>query len=282
MKKLLFADLHVASHRPHVAVTYFRGGQVSVRHTHNFFEMFLVLSGVGIHQINGQAVDLRPGHLVVIQPDDCHHFSSPDEAGLVILNVALSAGCWKSFHQLMGASITPDWFRSGKPAGHLLLTPGHLHEMRRAFEQLGGQESRPPSDVVETLLRVISRFESLNLTAKPIPPAWLENWREEMRSAGEEIAEPIGFWQKRSGRSPEHLARSCRTFYDSTPTDILNHHRIERAKMLLGSTDEKVISIGFACGFGNLANFYRNFTTRTGMTPKAWRQRGGAAVPLGR
>ena len=38
--------------------------------------------------------------------------------------------------------------------------------MRRAFEQLGGLESRPPSDVVETLLRVISRFESLNLTRK--------------------------------------------------------------------------------------------------------------------
>lgn len=281
MKKLLFADLHVAAHRPHVAVTYFRAGQVSVRHTHNFFEMFLVLSGAGIHHINGKTVDLTSGHLVVIQPADSHHFSARGEAGLAILNVALSGGWWKSFHQLMGDSISPDWFHAGEPAGHLLLTPGNLHEMRRAFEQLGGLESRPPSDVVETLLRVIARFESLNQTALPTPPVWLEKWREEMRHAGEEIAEPISFWQRRSGRSPEHLARSCRAFYDSTPTDILNHHRIERAKMLLGSTGDKVITIGFACGFGNLPNFYRNFTNRTGMTPKAWRQRGGAAVPFG-
>jgi AraC-like DNA-binding protein len=51
-------------------------------------------------------------------------------------------------------------------------------------------------------------------------------------------------------------------------------------KFLLASTDEKVISIGFACGFGNLANFYRNFTARTGMTPKAWRKRGAITVPF--
>jgi AraC family cel operon transcriptional repressor len=282
MKKLLFADLHVAPHRPHVAVTYFRAGQVSVQHTHNFFEMFLVLSGTGIHHINGESVDLKAGNLVVIQPADCHHFSSPGESGMAILNVALSGQWWKSFHQLMGDSIRPDWFHAGKPTGHLALTTGNLREMKQAFEQLGGFESRPPSDVVDALLLVIARFESFGSPARPAPPGWLEQWREDMAGAGEEIAEPIGFWQKRSGRSPEHLARSCRTFYESTPTEILNHHRIERAKMLLGSTDEKVISIGFACGFGNLANFYQNFTNRTGMTPKAWRQRGGAAVPLGK
>jgi AraC family cel operon transcriptional repressor len=281
MKKLLFAGLRVPAHRPHVAVTYFRSGQVSVRHSHDFFEVFLVISGSGVHHINGKSVNLTAGHLVVIQPSDSHHFSTQGEAGLAILNVAVSSGWWRSFHQLMGESIPADWFRAGEPVGHLTLTPGGLRGMRRAFEQLGGLESRPPSDVVEVLLQVIRRFESLGQTARPTPPAWLEKWREEMRCAGEEITEAIGFWQKRSGRSPEHLARSCRAFYECTPTNILNHHRIERAKMLLGSTDEKVISVGFACGFGNLANFYRNFTTRTGMTPKAWRQRGGAAVPLG-
>ncbi len=277
----MFAGLNVAAHRPHVAVTYFRTGQVSVRHTHDFHEMFLVLSGVGTHHFNGKTVDLKAGHLVIIQPEDCHHFSSQGETGMAILNVALSGEWWRNFHQLMGATIPNGWHQSGYPAGHMLLTAGNLRELQRAFEQLAGLETKPPSDVIDTLLRVIALFESIGSTARPVPPGWLENWRNEMSDAGEEIAEPIGFWQKRSGRSPEHLARSCRTFYDSTPTDILNHHRIERAKMLLGSTDEKVISIGFDCGFGNLANFYRNFSARTGMTPKAWRRRGGAAVLLG-
>ena len=281
MNKLRFKILEVPPHRPHVAVTWFRAGQVSVRHHHDFFELFLVISGAGIHHINLEKVELGVGQLVIIRPDDCHHFSSADEIGLAILNVALSGEWWKSFHQLMGKSVAPDWFRLGKPSGHLRLSQPELRETRRLLEQLGGHDTRPPGDVVAAMLRVIERFESIHQPAQPVPPAWLENWREEMTEAGEQIAEPIAHWQKRSGRSPEHLARSCRAFYGSTPTDILNHHRIERAKLLLGATDEKVISIGFACGFGNLANFYRNFTARTGMTPKAWRQRGSAAVPLG-
>jgi AraC-like DNA-binding protein len=155
-----------------------------------------------------------------------------------------------------------------------------MREMQSIFERLGGLDKRAPSDVVDAFLRVIARFESDHQGVPPSPPAWLEKWRMEMMNAGEEIAEPIRYWQKRSGRSPEHLARSCRTFFLCTPTDILNHRRIERAKMLLGSTEEKVISIGLACGFWNLANFYRNFAARTGMTPKEWRQRGAATVPL--
>lgn len=281
MKKLRFGILAVPPHRPHVAVSWFRAGQVSVRHHHDFFELFLVVSGAGIHHINTEEVELGEGHLVIIRPDDIHHFSSAGEKGLAILNVALSSEWWKSFHQLMGQSIASDWFRLGNPSGHLMLSPAEIREMRRLLEPLGGLDTRPPGDVVAAMLQVIARFEAAHQPSQPTPPAWLEKWREEMSEAGEGIAEPITHWQRRSGRSPEHLARSCRAHYGSTPTDILNHHRIERAKFLLGSTDEKVISIGFACGFGNLANFYRNFTTRTGMTPKRWRQRGSAAVPLG-
>ena len=102
----------------------------------------------------------------------------------------------------------------------------------------------------------------------------------EVMEAGEEIAEPIQYWQKKSGRSPEHLARSCRAFYLCTPTDLLNQRRIDRAKILLRSTDEKVISIAFACGFGNLANFYRNFSARAGMLPTTWRHQAAATVPV--
>lgn len=282
MDKLLFSNLGVVPYRPHVAVTSFRPGQVSIRHTHDFFEMFLVTSGNGIHHINRQKLVIGAGHLVVVRPQDCHHFTSLIGTGLTILNIAIAREWWESFHRLMGESIASDWHQRGSPAGHLSLSPAGLREMQRCFEPLGGIGAGPPSDVVEILLRVIGRFDSLNRAAVPPPPEWLERWIMEMRETGDGISEPITYWQKRSRRSPEHLARTCRMFYQSTPTDLLNHLRIERAKRLLEATDGKVISIAFACGFGNLANFYRNFAARTGMTPKAWRRRGAATVPLGK
>jgi len=199
---------------------------------------------------------------------------------MAIINVAMASAWWKSFHLLMGKSVPKNWPGLGRPTGHLLLACQSQREMQKVFEQLGSGDTRPPADVVEAVLRVIRHFQSPDQTSQPSVPSWLEEWRTELMEAGEEVAEPIHHWQKKSGHSSEHLARSCRRFYHRTPTDILNQVRIERAKMLLGSTEEKVISIGLACGFWNLANFYRNFAARTGMTPKEWRQRGAATVPL--
>lgn len=281
MKTLLFENLETRAHRPHLATTRVLSQQVSLRHTHDFFEVFLIVAGSGTHHINRIKVEVSVGHLAVIRPEDCHHFSCRAGEELAILNVAMESDWWSQFHQLMGLSVPANWFRSGTPAGHVRLSSKNLRDLRKVFEQLAGRDKRPPSDVIDAVLQVIASFRAQDESLAPSPPPWLEQWRSELLDAGETVSESLAFWQKRSGRSPEHLARSCRAFYHCTPTDIVNQARIERAKTLLSSTDDKVILIGFACGFGNLANFYRNFLARSGMTPKAWRRQGSATVPLG-
>ncbi|MFZ4779089.1 MAG: AraC family transcriptional regulator [Terrimicrobiaceae bacterium] len=281
MRTIYFKDLNAAPFRPHIALTRLTSRQVSARHTHDFHEVFLITSGSGIHHINSSKVELSAGHLVAILPKDRHQFSSHRGEELAILNVAIPSPWWKQFHLLMGSSLPQNWFRSGSPAGHVLLGPKAMRNIQTSFEQLASRDNLPPSDLVEALLRVAGLFLPEDRPAALLPPPWLEQWKHTMMNAGESVSEPLPYWQKQSGRSPEHLARSCRTFYQCTPTDLLNHARIERAKALLGSTDDKVISIGFACGFGNLSNFYRNFLARTGVTPTGWRRRSAATVPLG-
>lgn len=280
MQRLRFRKLDRPLHRPHVAITRLGPGQVSSRHTHDFYEVFLIVAGSGTHHLNRTKRALVAGDLVVIRPADAHHFSCTRGEELAILNTAVSSAWWSHFHGLMGAAVRHDWFRRGEPPGCVRLGPVGLREFRAAFERLAGHDERAPSDVIDVMLRVVGLFQTGGRPAGASVPAWLEQWTARLRVAGEAVAEPLSAWQARSGRSPEHLARSCRAFYGCTPTDLLNQARIERAKLLLGSTDEKVISVALSSGFGNLANFYRNFTGRTGMTPKAWRRQGSPTVPL--
>lgn len=279
MQTLHFAALNVPSPRPHVALTRLPSRKPSAHHTHDFHEIFLVTGGSGLHHINRTRLELTTGHLAVIQPTDCHHFTSRRGDELSILNVAIRSAWWKQFHLLMGSSIPQDWFQQGTPRGHMRLEPAVLKTIRPVLEHLAGQGTRPPSDLVDALVQVIHLFLPQEHPARP--PAWLEHWNARLSDARETLCEPLEYWQKQCGRSPEHLARSCRTFFGLTPTDLLNRARIERAKTLLSSTDDKVVSVGFACGFGNLSNFYRNFQTHTGMTPTAWRRRQSAAIPPG-
>jgi AraC family cel operon transcriptional repressor len=94
-----------------------------------------------------------------------------------------------------------------------------------------------------------------------------------------QLVEPIAAWQRRCGRTAEHLARSCRRHYGVTPSALLSSARIEYAKRLLLSTPDKVITIALDCGFGTLAHFHRLFLAQTGMTPREWRGRHSIVVP---
>lgn len=264
--------------RPHVALTRLISRKPSLEHTHDFYEVFLITAGSGIHHLNRTHIALTTGHIGVVRPQDRHCFSSRRGDSLSILNVAIAASWWKQFHFLMGSAIPRMWFRQGSPTGHILLDASDRRDLQKMFENLAGRQSHPPSDLVEVLLQVAAVFDPH--AQHTSPPAWLEQWRLAIANAEEKVSEPLAYWQKQSGRSPEHLARSCRAFYQLTPTDILNHARIERAKTLLRYTDDKIITVSFTCGFDNLSNFYRNFHASVGVTPTAWRRRQSATIPL--
>lgn len=52
-----------------------------------------------------------------------------------------------------------------------------------------------------------------------------------------------------------------------------NHLRLEKAKILLDSTDETQARIAYTCGFSDESYFIRTFRKQFGMTPAAYRKR---------
>lgn len=111
-------------------------------------------------------------------------------------------------------------------------------------------------------------------------PEWLAAWREELRR-GERLGEPVAYWQQRSGRSPEHLARRCRKFFGVPPTEIIARARVAWVQVRLRTGESKVAALALEAGFQNLGYFYRTFRRVTGVTPRAWAtgMRADEAVP---
>lgn len=275
MQTLRFRDLKTPAHRGHVAITRVKPGSSTEAHTHDFFEVFLIVDGRGSHCVNGRKVPLKTGHLAVVRPEDVHWFATTGRESLALLNVAVARSWWRAFHALMGKS--EGWERQGDPAGHRLLTSRELLQLHPLLQHLGETEL----DLATAWQRIAGLFQNRSsLSRSAAPPPWLEAWRREVFALSERLEEPIGCWQKRCGRSPEHLARSCRAHYGLTPGELLNRARIERAKLLLRTTDEKVITVAFSCGFSNLANFHRHFLRATGTTPRLWRNVAATTVPL--
>lgn len=75
-----------------------------------------------------------------------------------------------------------------------------------------------------------------------------------------------------------HLSRFhfCRAFKQSTglsPHAWLRQHRLAQAMTLLRDTDESVVSIAVALGYGSQSAFAAAFRRLTGETPSEWRRR---------
>ncbi len=71
--------------------------------------------------------------------------------------------------------------------------------------------------------------------------------------------------------SPTHLRRLFRKVVGMSPREWLLEHRLNRAALLLQTTDKSVQQIADACGFESLSHFTRYFKAKFGVSPSQYR-----------
>jgi AraC family transcriptional regulator len=77
-----------------------------------------------------------------------------------------------------------------------------------------------------------------------------------------------------AGLSPFHLQRVFTAVAGESPKQLTVRLRLERAAVMLLTTEDSVLEVALACGFQSHEVFCRTFLRRFGMTPKAYRKRG--------
>jgi len=77
-----------------------------------------------------------------------------------------------------------------------------------------------------------------------------------------------------AGLSPYHFSRCFRASVGHAPYAFVTARRIDRARLLLVSTDRPVAHVAADVGFSNLGHVRRTFRQHTGVTPSAYRAAG--------
>lgn len=83
------------------------------------------------------------------------------------------------------------------------------------------------------------------------------------------IAEKLGI-------TPRELSQVINENEGKNFSEFINHYRIEKAKLLLADPnyiDEKIATIAYDCGFGNVTSFNLAFKSETEQTPSQYRSR---------
>jgi AraC family transcriptional regulator, dual regulator of chb operon len=246
-----------------------RGEKAFPLHRHDFPEVFWVSQGWGVHWVNGKEHPLGPGSLVFVRPNDAHAFGS-DEEGVMVNNVAFEPFWFAGFRQRHFEGERDFWSGAGELPEHVRLAPAQVVRLTNELSELGrsGGGARSAERFLLNLLYVCAAEARSTSNTGPL-------WMEPALRAWAEPSEWMGGTRalaRLAGRSEEHVARAVRAATGSSPTDLLNAHRMRHAAHLLAATDRKVIDIALECGYSSLGHFYEMFQRHHGCPPAVYRR----------
>ena len=72
--------------------------------------------------------------------------------------------------------------------------------------------------------------------------------------------------------SKSHFSRSFRHSLGLSPIAYVLARRVERAKVMMKSSEERLLEIALACGFADQSHFSRCFHNMVGASPGHWRR----------
>lgn len=264
----------------HVAETILHDREKTFLHTHDFCELFLVTEGSLLHLINGREVPLPTNALCLVYPQDVHQFRKGDCAATHFINIAFpEALLARALSVYAGYSAAQAWDGNGAHVCHLPFGLAQSCLLRIAFlaKKTPGMNPLFKQELLLNLLLESLAYFSSDIAGEAMIPEWLQ-------SACQAIAAPENYTQglKRfvalSGKSQEHMTRSMRKYYNTTPAHYLGLIQLEAAAHLLKTTDDPVLDVLLQCGFNNVSYFNQLFKRTYGVTPTRYRQLNKAVV----
>lgn len=269
ISKPSFGDFHIESGRVN--------GDFVV-HTHDFCEIFLVLSGTGVHISGETEYPLQKGELFAVKGTECHGFRSCNN--LKIINIMFQV----SFLLIQECKMLPGFWvlflheqRLGS-ISHITLSPEKLEEvlhwcnmMQKEYDASAEGSPAVCHAVLTQLIIFLSRAceqipenmaQSDYRLAKSL--IYLEtNYMEPVKL--DDLAAAVGF-------SRRHFSRLFQKLYHKTPMEYLLKVRMFHACHLLSKTNAPITEVANLCGFSDGNHFSKIFKQQTSFSPAAWRK----------
>jgi AraC family cel operon transcriptional repressor len=252
------------------------GKQLALRHSHDYFEFFVVYRGTAVHRVNGALRPLGKGCAVLMRPEDEHCYSNLS-SDFAIINVLVPSQTMQALFDYLGPSFDADRLLSARFPPSVVASPAAFKSLVAELEKLV-LSKRLLKSRADAYFRVV--LLKLLLTCAPLEPSaahadvpsWLRWVALEMMKP-ENFIEGLPAMRRLAGKSEEHVSRACRRFLHRTPTELVNELRLEHAAREILRTDRKIITICAESGFDSLSYFYRRFKQRYGLTPRDLRER---------
>lgn len=252
--------------------------QLKVCHNHDYYEIFLVDQGSGEHRINNCNQSISAGFLCFIRPQDIHYYNAMSD-NFRIINMIIPKAVISALFDFLGDSFEKERLLSPALPPSVLLNYSELISLIRELEQLilHRKIMKTSYEVAHRIIffNTMTRYFTINRLEKKSGqiPRWLR-WLSLEMLKGENFKKGLPALYILSGKSQEHVARSCKKYLNKTPSQLVNDIRLEHSAKLLATTSIPIIEISEECGFASLSYYYHRFKQHYNISPREFRKKG--------
>ena len=244
------------------------------RHYHNYYELFMVLKGETCHEVNGKEKILHEGQILFIRDFDVHDYKSVDGNYFEIVNLAFTKETLFSLFEYLGEGFPAEKLLKAEQPPMVNLSKREKDKLFYSLTELNqGTEKAVVKLKARTLiLKIFTEYFLEYEEKKTDIPLWLEMTWEKMKNP-KNFIDGVGRMYEISGKSREHLSRSMKKYYNTTPSALISDLRLEHSANLILTSNLSITEICFECGFENLSWFYKQFVKKFGVTPIEYRKK---------
>lgn len=236
-------------------------------HSHEFYEVEIVLSGTGEQLINGKKYRYRRGSVWIMTPADFHEYSCEGE--IEVFGIYFS-------EKLLPRSVFDKIF-SKNYSRFINLTEEKIEDVRNLMENIGSamhyddysRETLMKKLIECVFITIMSEVGEMDETAEKAPFLLARRYIEihfRENPSLEEVARVIG-------KSPVYFSKYFYLNAGMYYTDYLNRQKINCAKFLLSESNMTATEICYEAGFSSFSNFIRVFKKEEEITPTEYRKK---------
>lgn len=245
-------------------------------HSHDYYEIFIMLDGEAEHKINGESVKLFPLDAVFIRASDTHNYSEINGAPFSFLNLTFTKATLDAVFDYLADGYPKRKLFNSKLAPKVRLSGEDYAMLEREMEKL---RAISPEDIKrrKTSLRVLIMklfsdvFWGYNSNKKTVPE-WLIVLVEKMKSEML-FTDGIQKMVEMSGKSREHLTRVLKKYLGKSPSEFINELRLNYIANMLRNSNHKILDIILNSGFNTVSYatglFYKQYGTSMSQYRKA-------------
>ncbi|NMA19919.1 MAG: helix-turn-helix domain-containing protein [Lentisphaerae bacterium] len=259
----------------HIRPVQDEGKNVTKIHSHDYYELVIVVRGEGIHWIQGKRYDLAPGQVYLLRPGDTHYYE--DFQHLTLQNFMFSRGVLRTCGKLLRAlSGYETFFQNDEIQPKIKINSSLIAESDVILQYIGQENQRKSYQnsllqfsYIAMLLGKLLDEEATGVTVL-FPKDNLQNAIAYMRqNYSKRICVKVLADICNMSYSSFHV--KFRQEFAASPMQWLMNFRLQKAMQMLMRSEKSIAEVAYACGFVDPLYFSRQFRKNIGCSPRKYR-----------